>query len=236
LRIIGPVHEDDASAAPGDWEQEADLLASRSLTAGDPTGWFEQLYADGADGRVRMTWSRADPHPLLTAWASDHGLAGQGRRAIVVGCGLGADTEYVAGLGYQTTGFDVSETAIRLARQRHPGSAVRYVVADLLALPEDWRHGHDLVVEIITVQALPDPARRQAITNIGGLLAPGGTLLVIAAVHDDRAPEPQLPPWPLRRDEVEAFAVNGVSPVRIELVADPGQPGRQRWRAEFRRR
>jgi 2-polyprenyl-3-methyl-5-hydroxy-6-metoxy-1,4-benzoquinol methylase len=49
-----------------------------------------------------------------------------------VGCGLGADAEYLASLGFDTVGFDISETAIRLARERFPGSAVRYVSADLL--------------------------------------------------------------------------------------------------------
>jgi hypothetical protein len=57
---------------------------------------------------------------------------------------------------------------------------VRYLVADLLNPPADWLHAFDLVVEIISVQALPDPSRRQAIINVGRLVAPAGTLLVVA--------------------------------------------------------
>lgn len=221
---------------PIDWEHAEERLASASLAAGDPTGWFDQLYAAGDSGDVQMPWSRDQPHPLLVEWAHDRGLEGRAGRAVVVGCGLGADAEHVAGLGFDTVGFDVSATAIRLAQRRFPGSAVRYVAADLLDLPPQWLRAYDLVVEVITVQALPDPPRRHAIANVSRLVGPGGTLLVIAAVHDDRAPPSPLPPWPLRRDEIEAFAADGLAPVRVEIVTVPGRPTEQRWRAEFLRR
>jgi hypothetical protein len=51
---------------------------------------------------------------------------------------------------------------------------------------------------------------------------------VFAAMHDDDAPDDPNPPWPLRRDEVEAFGADGLRPVEIE-IADG------RWRAEFER-
>ena len=218
-----------------DWEQEGDRLASRSFAQGDPTGWFDQLYAAGASGRVSMPWNRTEPHPLLVDWAEASGLTGRGRRAVVVGCGLGADAEYIAGLGFETVGFDISETAIEIARQRSPGSAVDYLAADLLDPPEEWLRAFDLVVEVITVQALPDPPRRQAIHNVGRLVGPRGTLLAIAAVHDDDAPSDPSPPWPLRREDVEAFGADGLRPIEIEIATTPDRPARGRWRAQFER-
>lgn len=206
------------------WEKEAERLVAEA--AGDPTGWFDRLYAAGAAGRVDMPWDRVDAHPALVEWA--RGLAGAGRRAVVVGCGLGADAAYLTRLGFDALGFDIAATAIDIARRRFPGT--RYETADLLDLPQDWLRAFDLVVEVITVQALPDPPRRQAITNVGRLVAPGGTLLAVAAVHEEG--EPPGPPWPLRCDEIEAFAADGLTPVRIEIVPVPG--GR-RWRAQFRR-
>jgi SAM-dependent methyltransferase len=217
------------------WEEEAERLASRALAAGDATGWFEQLYAAGAGGRVPVPWSRRDAHPLFVDWAQRRAVRGEGRRAVVVGCGLGADAEYTARLGFDTTGFDISATAIRLAGQRFPHTMVHYQVADLLALPAAWRHAFGLVVEIITVQALPDPPRRQAIENIAGLVATEGTLLVLAAVHDPDVPVSPLPPWPLRQNEIDAFATDGLMPVRVELLPAPGRPGEKGWRAEFHR-
>jgi pimeloyl-ACP methyl ester carboxylesterase/SAM-dependent methyltransferase len=217
------------------WDAQGDRLAARSLAAGDPTGWFDRLYSAGAAGEVPMPWSRTEPHPLLTQWAQARLPTGSGRRAVVVGCGLGADAEYVARHGYDTVAFDIAETAIRLARQRFPGSRVHYLTADLLDLPAHWRRAFDLVVEIITVQALPDPPRHQAIVNVGRLVASGGTLLVVAAAQDDQDRLGQSPPWPLRRAEVEAFATDGLTAVRIEEVTDPRSPSDRRWRAEFRR-
>ncbi len=216
-----------------DWEQRADRLAARSLAAGDAIGWFEQLYAAGRAGSVEMPWNREHPHPLLAAWTAERALDGAGLRAVVVGCGLGADAEHVAALGYATVAFDVSSTGVGLARGRHPGTAVRYVVADLLALPADWIGVFDLVVEIYTVQALPDPPRRRAIGEVARLVASGGTLVVVAAARGEADPDPEGPPWPLIRDEVEAFTADRLTAVRIDRVPDRDDPASGRWLAEF---
>ena len=72
-----------------------------------------------------MPWDRDEPHALLREWAEAHDLRGEGRRAVVVGCGLGADAEYLSRLGFATTGFDIAATAVRLARERHPGTLRR---------------------------------------------------------------------------------------------------------------
>ena len=223
----------ELEAQPGDRdEREERRLASQSLAAGDPTGWFEELYAAGVAGRIQIPWSRIDPHPLLTEWTSRRQLNGEGDTAIVVGCGLGADAEHVASLGFDTVAFDISATAVRLARQRHPASSVRYVAADVVDPPAAWLRAFDFVVEIITVQALPDPPRRQAIINVGRLVAPGGTPLAIAWRDDDRGPPP---PWPLRRAEIDAFATDGLTQQRVELLTVLGESYEPRWRAQFRR-
>src|SRR6266545_4949216 len=191
-----------------------DHLASRAIASGEPTGWFDRLYSAGLAGDVPMPWDRTTPNPLLVGWAQARTPTGSGHRAIVVGCGLGADAEYVAGLGYHTVAFDVAAP---------------------LAPPPPWLRAFDLVIEIITVQALPDPPRRTAIINVGRLVAPGGTLLVIAARRDQPDTEIKGPPWPLDRDEIDAFATDGLHPVRIEELTDPRPPTVSRWRAEFRR-
>jgi SAM-dependent methyltransferase len=162
-------------------------------------------------------------------------LDGAGRQAVVVGCAMGADAEHITSLGYQTKAFDVSPTAIPLAQRRNP-SAVDYQTADLLDPPAGWSRSFDLVVEIITVQALPDPPRHHAIINVGRLVAPGGTLLAIAVAQQPGGIKPQLPPWPLERHEIEAFATDGLDIVKIELLILPEEDDSQRWRAEFRRR
>jgi SAM-dependent methyltransferase len=179
---------------------------------GDATGWFEPLYAANERAGTEPPWNRDTPRPLLEAWTRERGLRGDGdgdrrpRRAAVVGAGLGADAEHIASLGFDTLGFDISATAVRL----------------------------DLVVESFTVQALPDPPRAAAVAAISRLVAPGGTLLAIAyALPDGAAPDPDGPPWRLRRAELEAFATAVQPPLRtvaFELLVDGDWPF---WRVEL---
>jgi SAM-dependent methyltransferase len=219
---------------PEEAEQIASRLAAESIAAGDPTGWFERVYAAAEAGQTAVPWDRREPSRYVTQWAAARGLAGAGKRALVVGCGLGDDAEFVAGLGFDTVAFDISPTAIVTARRRFPGSVVRYQTADLLDPPAAWHQAFDLVVESLTLQALPDPPRRDAIARLSGLVAERGTLIVIA-----RAREPgqavQGPPWALSRAEVDALSDGGLEPARIEDITDPQMPWPRRWRAEFRR-
>lgn len=215
-------------------EVDAHRFAIDSLEQGDPTGWFEKLYAAAAAGSAIVPWDSADPNPLLVDWAERHAPLDPGQHAIVVGCGLGRDAEHLAARGFHTTAFDISATAIRGARQRHPGTAVRYAVADLLDPPAAWCGAFDLVVESITVQSMPPSVRAEAIAQVARLVRPGGELLVIAAIgaEDQR---PDGPPWPLTRAEIESFAEHGLHRHLIEQVARPDQPEAYRWRAVFRR-
>jgi SAM-dependent methyltransferase len=215
---------------------EARTLAAAALAAGDATGWFEALYAAAATGDAVVPWDRGGPHPLLLDWARREQPDGVGRRALVVGAGLGDDAELLASLGFATTAFDISRTAVDSARGRHPGSAVDYRQADLLDAPAEWARAFDLVLESLTVQSLPDPPRADAIARVRDLVAPGGMLLVIAFAGEDGGPAAAGPPWPLSRGEVEAFARDGLEAERIEAIADPAQPAERRWRATFRRR
>ncbi len=219
----------------GSWDDQAGRLATTSVAAGDPTGWFETLYAEARSGRVDLPWDRSDPMPLLVRWLESSSLDAVGSRAVVVGCGLGADAEYLATRGFDTVGFDVSETAVSVATERHRGSGVEYVVADLFDLPTTWEHAFDLVVEIYTVQALPDNVRPAAIRGVASLVATGGTLVVVAFASLPGLAEDSGPPWPLTRHEVDSFATDGLTRAGVELVADRDRPGVTRWVAEFTR-
>jgi SAM-dependent methyltransferase len=225
-------------------EEFAGRLAAHSVSAGDPTGWFERLYAAAEAGETAVPWDRRAPSPFLRQWAERRGLAGAagpaggspraGKHAVVVGCGLGDDAEFIARLGFHTVAFDISPTAIAAARRRFPGSAVQYVTANLLDPPAAWRGAFDLVVESLTLQALPDPPRGDAIARLGELVAPAGTLIVIARAREPGEPT-EGPPWALTRAEIDALARTGLEPVRIEDLNDPQLDWPRRWRAEFTR-
>lgn len=202
-------------------------FAARSLEAGDDTGWFEELYAAARDGRAVVPWADLAPFPGLV----ERARRGTGR-AVVVGCGLGDDAEFLASLGWSVTAFDVSPTAVAQARERFPGSRVDYLAADLLDLPSVW--AFDLVVEVFTVQVLTGEARERAIAAVAGLVAPGGTLQVLARHREDDA-DPGRMPWPLTRAELESFAAHGLTTVTIEDYLDDEDPPTRRWYGEFTR-
>lgn len=180
-----------------------------------------------------VPWDADEPNELLVDWLERHDRTG-GMRAMVVGCGLGRDAEHLAALGFETTAFDIAETAIRTAQERFPASEVNYVVGDLLDPPDEWTGAFDLVVESITVQALPIALRGMATANVSRMVAPGGDLLVIAGIREEGA-EVDGPPWPLTRAEIDAFAGADLRSVRVEQASPAGRPDFIRWRALFQR-
>jgi SAM-dependent methyltransferase len=214
-----------------DPEEQARRFAGESLADADPTGWFERLYSAAAEGDAVVPWDRGHAHPLLLEWTEATRPDGRGKRALVVGCGLGDDSELLAGFGFDTVGFDISATAIQTARSRYPGSDVDYRTADLLDPPAGWIQAYDLVFESQTVQSMPPEAHSGAIAQVSRFVAPGGRLLVIALGAGQ--PLFEGPPWPLRRDEIDAFASDGLSVVRIEELPHPETAGLSRWRAEL---
>ncbi|MFI9386388.1 alpha/beta fold hydrolase [Kutzneria sp. NPDC052558] len=217
--VIGVI----AQQATTDWDHRASRLAAQAIAVGRPTEWFDRIYVEGVRGDVAMPWNRQKPSLALEERLQ--GVSGQGKRGLVVGCGLGVDAGFLAGLGFDTTAFDVSETAIEVARERHPG--VDFHVADLFRLPEQWLWAFDFVVEIFTVQALPESVRAEASAAVSSLVAPEGTLFVVASAREEGT-IPDGPPWPLTRSQVDGFAVKGVTAVSVERRDD-------RWVAEFTR-
>ncbi|SFS86410.1 class I SAM-dependent methyltransferase [Saccharopolyspora flava] len=214
-------------------DADASRFAGEALANGEPTGWFEPLYAAASGGEAVVPWDFPVPHGLLPEWG--RGVDGSGRSALVVGCGYGRDAEFLASLGFRTTAFDISATAIREARERHAGSSVEYVTADLLDPPAEWAGAFDLVLESITVQSMPLSLRAEATRRVAEMVAPGGQLLVIAGIREEGADVDGPPPWPLTRGEIDAFATGGLRPQEVEQLSPPTNPQMPSWRAIFTR-
>jgi SAM-dependent methyltransferase len=190
---------------------------------------FEAIYTGAEAGAAKPPWDYGAPRPQLVEWAEAQDLAGGGREALVVGCGYGADAEFLALLGFRTTGFDFAPTAIAGARRAHPDTEVTYLVADVLDLPGEWQGRFDLVVESLTVQSMPPEQHTVAARNIAGLIAPQGTLLVLATAREEDS-DVTGPPWPLTRSEVQVFANGDLVLRRLERIENGAW-----WRAELTR-
>ena len=212
-----------------DWDLRADELAGEAIGRGEPTAWFDRLYAEGQAGEISMPWDRDEPNPQLAAWAESVGLDGAGSSAVVVGCGMGADAEFLVARGFDTTGFDIAPAAIAEVRRRRPDTPVDYRVEDLLALSPDLVGRFDLVAEIFTLQALPDPPRPEAAEAVVGLVRPGGRLVAVAFRADGSGSSDQGPPFALGRDFMESLGADALELERLDEVDGP------RWLAEYHR-
>lgn len=182
---------------------------------GDFTGWFETLYAGAEQNPDIVPWAHADVHPLLIEWLDKNPLDGTGKRALVLGSGLGDDAEKLSELGFQVTAFDISESAIAWAKQRFPQTTVDYQVADLFDLPDEWHGQFDFVLEIFTVQSLPLSMREDALQAIPPLLKSGGNLLFICLGREHEV-TPQGPPWAISREELKMLERGGLTVAHAE--------------------
>jgi len=210
----------------------ARALAAAALQRGDPTGWFEELYA-GAGEAGDVPWADLVPNPSMVQWLEREGVTGEGRRALKVGAGLGDDAEELARRGFVVTAFDIAPSAVAWARRRFPNSKVDYVVADALAPPREWSGAFDLVLESYTLQVLPPELRAPAGHAIAATLAPRGTLLAIARGRDEGEDRGAMP-WPLTPAELRGV-FGELELVAFEDFVDDEDPPVRRLRAHFRR-
>lgn len=215
-----------------DPRSRARQLAAEGLAEGDAVGWFERLYREAAAGTASVPWADGRPNPHLVEWfEAERPVVAD---ALVIGCGLGDDAEWLAARVARVTAFDVSPSAIEQAGLRFSSSSVRYQVADVLRLPPHWRRAFDFVFEAYTLQVLPAEPRRRAISAIASTVADAGTLLVVSRGRDT-GDEGGGMPWPLVRSELEAFAAEGLGEVALDDFIDDEDPPVRRFRLVSRR-
>ena len=216
-------------------ERARQLIASH-YERNDPLGWFEALYSTAEGDVSQIPWADQKPNHNLIAWLDGERVAGAGRSAIVVGCGLGDDAEEFVRRGFKVTAFDISPSAIDWCKRRFPSSSVNFVQADLLKLPNHWRGAFDFVFEAYTIQPLPRQLRAGAIEGVASLVKPrGGELLVICRGREDDEEEGNLP-WPLTHAEFATFEQHGLQRISFENYFDEERdPPIRRFRALFRK-
>lgn len=209
-------------------------IAEKYLADGDPVGWFEDLYSHAGDEFSIIPWADLMPNPNIVNWLEQHEFR-PFSLALKVGCGLGDDAEELARRDFNTTAFDISQSAIDQSRIRFPNSSVSYIVADLFSAPDEWRGKFDLVVESYTLQVLPPKIRADAICAISSFVAPAGTLLVITRGRENDEPKGKIP-WPLTKEEMALFQTHDLKEVAFEDYLDNEEPPVRRFRAAYSRK
>ncbi len=207
-------------------------LAAAFAEKGDVTGWFDALYAEAEGDNEKIPWADLEPNPYLVKFAEKTNLQGNGRKALVVGCGLGDDAKYLHDLGFKVTGFDISPTAIEWAKKLNP--EIHFEVADLFAPFRGWLGAFEFVLEIYTIQPLPIEIRPKVIDAIANFVAPNGKIVVVTRGREDDEIPPELP-WALSRKDLSQFEKNGLTQTYFEeMWSDEEEPVR-RFVVEYER-
>ncbi|EDX87155.1 Thiopurine S-methyltransferase superfamily [Synechococcus sp. PCC 7335] len=201
---------------------------------GRASDWFEPLYANADGDTGQVPWALPSATAYLTDWLEQNEVAGEGRSAVVVGCGLGDDAEALAKAGFAVTGFDISKSAIAWAKGRFPHSLVNYVTANLFNLPADWLGKFDLVFDFRTIQALPLSVREEVIENIAALGTSQGTVLIATYMRKDDGDPGDDAPWPLSFDELAHFEKAGLERVKQERFTNKDSRFRDRTLTQYR--
>ena len=146
------------------------------------TDW-EERYQTGD-----MPWEKGEASPGLMDFLAAQSDLPRGAVA-VPGCGTGHDARAWARAGFETWGFDLAPSAIRLGREKTEaaGLTASFVQADFLAADPpkqfDWLFEHTLFCAI-------DPSRRDDyVRAVLRWLRPGGQLLAIQyMIRDEQGP------------------------------------------------
>jgi SAM-dependent methyltransferase len=155
---------------------------------------YDALVADHVDRLGSELGDKPLDRALLAAFAEWVQAAGNARVADV-GCGPGRVTAVLEDLGLDAFGVDLSPEMIALARRTHPD--VRFEVGSMLALdiPDASLGG---VLANYSIIHVPWEHRADVFAEFHRVLAPGGQLMLVFQVGDDRQ----------HYDEVDGLAIS----------------------------
>lgn len=160
---------------------KAGAVQVRPTTAAEWLNRFEQVYRE-ADGSVdRIPWAQQAATPMLVEWLDREArtILRPGARVCVAGCGLGHDVAALNDRGYDAIGIDASSTAIAAAERLHPEHRGAFRVADLMNLPTALHHRFDAVVDVHTLQSMPDEYRPGMVSGLAEMLKRHGVVVSI---------------------------------------------------------
>lgn len=189
----------------------------------DPLGWFDTIYTNANGDYRQVFWADLEASPYMLEWLKNCPTPHAGKKAIVIGCGVGDDAVALEQYGYEVTAFDIAPEAIRLCKERYPASKVNFLVADLFDYPKVWEGQFDLIYECNTIQVLPGKYRLKAQEAMQSLLAKDGHLLVSCRSRKSGEMEDAIP-LPLDKKEMDNFKALGLRETSFLAYDDTQEP------------
>ena len=133
----------------------------------------------------QIPWNNVEPPELIV------GLVESGRiepcRAVDLGCGAGNYAIYLASKGFDVTGVDFSRAAIKIAKKnaKKKGVKCEFVTADVINEMDKVRGGCDFAYDWGLLHHIMPEDRQKYVSNVHGLLNPGGKYLSLCFHEDD---------------------------------------------------
>jgi SAM-dependent methyltransferase len=118
----------------------------------------------------------------------------------VLGSGHGHDALWFAEHGFEVVGFDFASSAIEIATAtaRLRGLSAQFLQRDIFALPEEFSHDFDYVLEHTCYCAILPEQRADYVRVVRSILRPQGELIGLFWAHD----RPSGPPFGTSSDEI----------------------------------
>jgi SAM-dependent methyltransferase len=186
---------------------------------------FSNVYTDEA--RAAAYAGLEFPGTYHLAYRDLPGLLGEavpGARALDFGCGAGRSTRFLAALGFEAEGVDISEAMLAHARSRDPRGRYRHVPDGDLSGLEGERF--DRILSAFTFDNVQEAHKASLFAQLAGLLAPGGRLLNLVSSEElyrlewasfstspfpgNRHPAPGDPVFTLMKDVPDARPVEDI--------------------------
>jgi SAM-dependent methyltransferase len=180
-------------------------------------------------------WDIGRPQPALAALAAQGRLAGE---VLDAGCGTGEHALLLAARGARVVGIDLSETAVRAARDKaaERGVTAAFRVGDVLSAPLP-PGGFDTVVDSGLFHVFSDEDRPRYVAVLHAVLRPGGACCLMC--FSDREPGGWGPRRVARAEIEAAFAhgwvIESLEPAAFVIRPDSGPRSAEGWLALIRR-
>ncbi|MGG0453910.1 class I SAM-dependent methyltransferase [Priestia megaterium] len=138
--------------------------------------YFTQAYSEKTPSKHEWTAGTASPELIELVWNQN---IKKGSKVIEVGCGIGTEAVFLAVRDMEVSAVDISESAIKTAKQLADvyGVNVDFRVADALSLPFD-NNEFDVFCDQGCFHHLTNEERPLYVKEILRVLKPGGMLVL----------------------------------------------------------
>lgn len=108
-------------------------------------------------------------------------------KTLDLGCGAGNYAIYLAGIGFEVTGIDISPSAIKAAIEnaRKKGVKCDFFIADVLGDLSDVKGTFDFIYDWEVLHHIHPPKRKKYVENVYRILNPDGKYLSVCFSEKD---------------------------------------------------